>query len=172
MNLFFQEAEHRRITEQQQRTAVTPRKTSPSHPYPNTPSWNTLQPQPRQEKPLPDAIIQTLTQRVQNRVGMLDSKSSSCPRRRYVSCEGSVGTIDNVAFVPRLAPWHRRNLCPSICREEVTVCFTSVSVANCLPFVCLLRGTKWWRTNILLITHAGNFSTAKLSHSIPQIFLT
>jgi len=83
MNLFFQEAEHRRITEQQQRTAVTPRKTS-SHLYPNTPSWNTLQPQPRQEKPLPDAIIQTLTQRVQNRVGMLDSKSSACPRRRYV----------------------------------------------------------------------------------------
>jgi hypothetical protein len=151
---------------------VTPRKTSPSHQYANTPSWNTLQPQPRQEKPLPDAIIQTLTQRVQNRVGMLDSKSSSCPKRRYVSCEGSVGTIDNVAFVPRLAPWHRRNLCPSVCREEVTVCFTSVSVANCLPFVCLLRGTKWWRTNILLITHAGNFSTAKLSHSILQIFLT
>jgi F-box protein 20 len=78
----IQEAEHRRITEQQQRTAATPRKTSPPHLYPNTPSWNTLQPQPRQEKPLPDAIIQTLTQRVQNRVGMLDSKSSACPRRR------------------------------------------------------------------------------------------
>jgi len=78
----IQEAEHRRITEQQQRTAVTPRKTSPSHLYPNAPSWNTLQSQPRQEKPLPDAIIQTLTQRVQNRVGLLDSKSSACPRRR------------------------------------------------------------------------------------------
>lgn len=142
MNLFFQEAEHRRITEQQQRAAVTPRKTSPSHLYPNTPSWNTLQPQPRQEKPLPDAIIQTLTQRVQNRVGMLDSKSSVCPRRRYVQRARSVGTIYNAAFVPRLAPWYRIILCPSICSEKVTACFTPVSVANCLPFVCLLRRTK------------------------------
>lgn len=82
--MFFQEAEHRRITEQQQRSAVSPRKTSPPHMYPNTPSWNTLQPQQRQEKPLPDAIIQTLTQRVQNRVGMLDSKSPASGRRRSV----------------------------------------------------------------------------------------
>ena len=121
---------------------MTPRKTSPSHLYPNTPSWNTLQPQPRQEKPLPDAIIQTLTQRVQNRVGMLDSKSSACPRRRYVKRERSVGTIDNAAFVPRFAPWHRINLCPRTCSEKVTAYFTPVSVANCLPFVFLLRGTK------------------------------
>ncbi|XP_021942761.1 uncharacterized protein LOC110841474 isoform X2 [Zootermopsis nevadensis] len=78
----IQEAEHRRITEQQQRTAVSPRKPSPPHSQPHTPLWNTPQPQPRQEKPLPDAIIQTLTQRVQNRVGMLDNKSSVSGRRR------------------------------------------------------------------------------------------
>ena len=122
MNLFFQEAEYHRITEQQQKTAVTPSKTSPSRLYPNTPSQNTLQPQPRQEKPLPDAIIQTLTQRVQNRVGLLDSKSSACLRRRYIKHERSVGTIDNANFVPRLAPWYRINLCPSICSEKVTLC--------------------------------------------------
>lgn len=85
LNLLLQEAEHRRITEQQQRTAVLPRKPSPPHSHPHTPSsWSTPQPQPRQEKPLPDAIIQTLTQRVQNRVGMLDNKSSASGRRRYM----------------------------------------------------------------------------------------
>lgn len=85
VNVLFQEAEHRRITEQQQRTAALPRKPSPPHSYPHTAaSWSAPQPQPRQEKPLPDAIIQTLTQRVQkNRVGMLDSKSSASSRRRY-----------------------------------------------------------------------------------------
>ncbi|PSN31620.1 hypothetical protein C0J52_18041 [Blattella germanica] len=79
----IQEAEHRRITEQQQRTAVSPRKSSPPHPHTShQPPWGTSQPQHRQEKPLPDAIIQTLTQRVQNRVGLHDNKSVISSRRR------------------------------------------------------------------------------------------
>ncbi|KAK3922898.1 hypothetical protein KUF71_001557 [Frankliniella fusca] len=114
----IQEAEHRRITEQQQRNA-TSRKSLPSNLSQSQnsqskvqsangqPSWqyqhsqhqNTMHqishqhqlplhthpphshgplqtasppvpPPPRQEKPLPDAIIQTLTQRVQNRASM------------------------------------------------------------------------------------------------------
>jgi hypothetical protein len=90
VNLLFQEAEHRRITEQQQRAAVSPRKPSPPQSHPHTQSsWSAPQPQPRQEKPLPDAIIQTLTQRVQNRVGMLDNKSSASSRRRYVNRNSS-----------------------------------------------------------------------------------
>nr|CAD7397661.1 unnamed protein product [Timema cristinae] len=68
-----QEAEHRRITEQQQR--------APRRPPPPAQQqvWNS-QLAPRQDKPLPDSIIQTLTQRVQNRVGLVDNKN--IPRRR------------------------------------------------------------------------------------------
>nr|CAD7587588.1 unnamed protein product [Timema genevievae] len=68
-----QEAEHRRITEQQQR--------APRRPPPPIQQqvWNS-QLAPRQDKPLPDSIIQTLTQRVQNRVGLVDNKN--IPRRR------------------------------------------------------------------------------------------
>ncbi|XP_069698666.1 uncharacterized protein smash isoform X2 [Periplaneta americana] len=82
----IQEAEHRRITEQQQRNAVSPRK--PSHPWgaPQPQSQSQPQPQPqpspRQDKPLPDAIIQTLTQRVQNRVSLHDGKNAAPSRRR------------------------------------------------------------------------------------------
>ncbi|XP_052119946.1 uncharacterized protein LOC113204576 isoform X3 [Frankliniella occidentalis] len=112
----IQEAEHRRITEQQQRNAVSRKslpanlsqnqnpQSKPTSVQPNgQPSWQyqhsqhqhsmhqhqlplhnhlqhshipvptaapTVPPPPRQEKPLPDAIIQTLTQRVQNRASM------------------------------------------------------------------------------------------------------
>ncbi|XP_063225788.1 uncharacterized protein LOC134532816 isoform X3 [Bacillus rossius redtenbacheri] len=66
-----QEAEHRRITEQQQRNARSPRRLLAPVPP---------QPVPRSNKPLPDAIIQTLTQRVQNRAGL--DKAPSAPQRR------------------------------------------------------------------------------------------
>ncbi|PNF42871.1 hypothetical protein B7P43_G12896 [Cryptotermes secundus] len=99
----IQEAEHRRITEQQQRTAALPRKPSPPHLYPHTAaSWSAPQPQPRQEKPLPDAIIHTLTQRVQNRVGMLESKSSASSRRRIEdnSCRDSQPQAPAIGHMP------------------------------------------------------------------------
>ncbi|XP_054270068.1 LIM domain only protein 7 isoform X3 [Macrosteles quadrilineatus] len=70
-----QEAEQRRITEMHQRQAPPPRRPVP--PPPPQQQWaggspqytNWQPPQPRQDKPLPDAIIQSLTQRVQNRLG-------------------------------------------------------------------------------------------------------
>lgn len=48
---------------------MAPRKVPPPHPEVSQ-LWTQKQQQPvlRQEKPLPDSIIQTLTQRVQNRV--------------------------------------------------------------------------------------------------------
>ncbi|KAL0276043.1 UNVERIFIED_CONTAM: hypothetical protein PYX00_003716 [Menopon gallinae] len=96
----IQEAEHRRILEHQQRASqpaarrpvqsyhpASPKNyagTSPSHHtvgLPLTPSGHGQTPQkwmspPRSDKPLPDAVIQTLTQRVQNR----ENKTSA--RRR------------------------------------------------------------------------------------------
>lgn len=53
----FQEAELRRIQEQQQKTTAA-----------NKSSWQSG----RQEKPLPDSVIQTITQRVQNRNSLND----------------------------------------------------------------------------------------------------
>ncbi|KAF7268509.1 hypothetical protein GWI33_018387 [Rhynchophorus ferrugineus] len=53
----FQEAELRRISDQQQKTAVI-----------NRTNWQ----QQRQEKPLPDSVIQTITQRVQNRTSLTE----------------------------------------------------------------------------------------------------
>nr|CAD7433359.1 unnamed protein product [Timema monikensis] len=86
-----QEAEHRRITEQQQR--------APRRPPPPAQQqvWNS-QLAPRQDKPLPDSIIQTLTQRVQNRVGLVDNKN--IPRRSYIEVEEvnphlCVGRVEN-----------------------------------------------------------------------------
>ncbi|XP_066998777.2 calponin homology domain-containing protein DDB_G0272472 isoform X2 [Anabrus simplex] len=75
----IQEAEHRRITEQHQRNSTSPRKTLPPQ------YWTQQQKQPqqpqqvpqRQDKPLPDSIIQTLTQRVQNRATLGDNKKVS-----------------------------------------------------------------------------------------------
>lgn len=77
-----QEAEQRRITEHHQRQAVPPRRPVPPPPQQQqwgggggSPQYTNWQPprtspaQPRSDKPLPDAIIQTLTQRVQNRLG-------------------------------------------------------------------------------------------------------
>lgn len=37
-------------------------------------------------------------------------------------------------------------LVTSVGSKEVTACFISVSVANCLPTRCFLRGPKMWRT--------------------------
>ncbi|XP_031782522.1 titin isoform X2 [Nasonia vitripennis] len=69
----IQEAEQRRINEKNQRSPATrnPHLTSTSVPYTASPPRNDT-------KPLPDSIIQTLTQRVQNRV---QDKPLS-PRRR------------------------------------------------------------------------------------------
>lgn len=84
----IQEAEHRRITEQQQRQAAPPRRPVPPPPQPTAwpqgtssqqytnwqpqqqqaGQWGVPNTQQRSDKPLPDSIIQTLTQRVQNKI--------------------------------------------------------------------------------------------------------
>ncbi|XP_046984699.1 uncharacterized protein LOC124554999 isoform X5 [Schistocerca americana] len=63
----IQEAEQRRITEQQQRNAMASQKMPSQLSQPLL--W--MHQQPQQKKPLPDSVINTLTQRVQNKV---DSK--------------------------------------------------------------------------------------------------
>ncbi|GLH05827.1 Uncharacterized protein CG43427 [Gryllus bimaculatus] len=74
----IQEAEHRRLTEQAQRCAPPPRRPPPpqqqwAHHQPPPPP-----PPPRPEaKPLPDSIIQTLTQRVQGRTGHTEKKKTA-----------------------------------------------------------------------------------------------
>ncbi|XP_049783513.1 uncharacterized protein LOC126184904 isoform X2 [Schistocerca cancellata] len=64
----IQEAEQRRITEQQQRNAMASQK-MPTSQLSQPLLW--MHQQPQQKKPLPDSVINTLTQRVQNKV---DSK--------------------------------------------------------------------------------------------------
>lgn len=80
----IQEAEHRRITELQERYAGSRR---PEGGRPEGRGWPTSTP-PQQQwsqgnrgKPLPDSIIQTLTQRVQNRLSA-QATDPTVPRRR------------------------------------------------------------------------------------------
>ncbi|XP_046669473.1 uncharacterized protein LOC124360154 isoform X2 [Homalodisca vitripennis] len=98
----IQEAEQRRITEHHQRQAPPPRRPVPPPPQQNGgSSWGSSSsgssgqytnwqpaggqwgaphpPTPRSDKPLPDSIIQTLTQRVQNRLHTADPNNN---RRR------------------------------------------------------------------------------------------
>lgn len=107
----IQEAEHRRITEQQQRQAPPPRRPVPPPPPPSqhsqpavwkqgtssqqytnwqpqqqqTGQWGVPNMQQRSDKPLPDSIIQTLTQRVQNKI---NSNSDANNNRRRVEQAG------------------------------------------------------------------------------------
>ncbi|XP_066903203.1 LIM domain only protein 7 isoform X4 [Halyomorpha halys] len=80
----IQEAEHRRITELQERYAGSRR---PEVGRPEGRGWPTSTPpqqqwsQPNRGKPLPDSIIQTLTQRVQNRLSA-QATDPTVPRRR------------------------------------------------------------------------------------------
>lgn len=101
-NMFIdlKEAEQRRITEHHQRQAPPPRRPVPPPPQQNRAwsgnasngqytNWHPVggqwgaspqqQTQQRSDKPLPDAIIQTLTQRVQNRLLTADPNNN---RRR------------------------------------------------------------------------------------------